>query len=102
MKTLIGFSILLLFCLAFSGCEGKRCGNGIVIDKSSKKPLDSVYCEVTTGNQTLYTDSSGKFNLCNPFGGCMPCKNITVRFAKDGYKTVEVENPVDAVVALEK
>lgn len=70
----------------------------------TNKALDSVYCEVLTGVQTMYTDSTGKFDLCNRISGCVPdCKDITIRFSKIGYKSISVDNPVDdAIIYLER
>lgn len=98
---LVLLAIVLVYAL--TSCEGYRCGNGTVLDKTTNKPLDSVFCEVMTGSKTMYTDSTGTFELCNPFGGCVPdCKDITIRFSKAGYKTVSTENPVEAVIFLER
>lgn len=73
------------------------------MDKASGRPVDGVFCEVLTGNQTMYTDNTGRFDLCNPFGGCVPqCKDITIRFSKNGYKTLSLENPADSIVYMEK
>jgi hypothetical protein len=103
MKTvyLLVLSVIVSIC-ALTSCEGYRCGNGRALDKVTNKPLDSVFCEVLTGSKTMYTDSTGKFNLCNNFGGCAPCKDITIQFSKTGYKTTSVENPVDAIIYLER
>jgi len=67
-------------------------------------PLDSVNVNVVTGSKKIYTDSTGKFKVCNGMGGCMfGCKDIIVEFSKNGYKTQTVENPVpDITVLLEK
>jgi hypothetical protein len=52
-KLLILFSAVFLF----PGCEGYRSGEGIVKDKLTNLPLDSVYCDAVTGSNTMYTDS---------------------------------------------
>jgi hypothetical protein len=73
------------------------------MDKTTNLPIDSVYIEVTSAQKMLYTDSSGKFNVCNRMGGCMPCKDITLRFSKPDYKTVTLTNPgKDEIVWLER
>jgi len=83
---------LLLFFLQ-SSCEGYRCAEGIVIDASTNLPLDSVFCNVKTGKETMYTDTIGRFEVCNQFGGCVPdCKDIIVEFSKNGYKTILLKN----------
>lgn len=88
LKMIFCMSALLLAC-----CEGYRCGEAQVVDKVTKEPIDSVFCQVLAGYGTAYTDSFGLFNICNPFGGCMPCKAIKIRFTKSGYDTLDVKNP---------
>ena len=104
MKSILIILLTLTIAIFITSCEGYRCGNGIVLDKTTNKPLDSVYCEVLTGVQTMYTDSTGKFDLCNPISGCVPdCKDITIRFSRNGYKSISVDNPVDdAIIYLER
>ena len=100
MKTPVAF---LLAVPLLSGCEGYRCAQGKVLDKVTGSPLDSVFCEVLTGRQAMYTDSTGRFDVCNTISGCVPkCKDITVRFSKNGYKTFSVENPEDSVIYMER
>ena len=94
---------MLLLSFLITSCEGYRCGEGRVLDKTTSKPLDSVYCEVLTGVQKMYTDSAGKFHLCNRISGCVPqCKDITIRFSKTGYKTITLENPEEENIYLER
>jgi hypothetical protein len=77
-----------------NSCEGYRCANGIVIDKANNKPLDSVLCTVTSGTESIYTDSTGSFDVCNRLGGCsFGCKSITVEFSKPGYKVYKIADP---------
>jgi hypothetical protein len=89
---------------ALTSCEGYRCGTGRVVDSATNRALGNVFCEAITGRQTMFTDSSGKFSLCNTMSGCVPkCKDITIRFSRPGYKTLEVGNPpASAVIYLEK
>ncbi len=103
MKPHFFISATIIAAFALAGCEGYRCGTGRVVDRLTNQPLDSVYCEVLTGVATKYTDTSGKFDLCNRISGCVPrCKDITIRFSKPGYKTVSVENPEQAVIYLDR
>ena len=99
------FIILMQVFWAFTtGCEGYRCGTGTVVDKITRFPLDSVYIEVLTGRKIMYTDSTGKFDVCNPMSGCIPdCRDISIRFSKAGYQSVTLENPAyEIVVPLER
>ncbi len=88
----------------FSGCEAYRCGEGVVVDQSKNLPLDSVFCKVTTGSQTIYTDSTGMFEVYNLFGGCLfGCKDIIIEFSKPGYKTIfKTNEEVRGTIYLEK
>ena len=93
----------LIGLIAFvCSCEGYKCGEGMVKDSLSKKPLDSVFCKVSNGHNEMYTDTTGKFNLCNDFGGCMPCKDVTIEFSKKGYSTVITTNPDNSIIFLKK
>ena len=84
-------------------CEGHRCGVGTVLDKVTNAPLDSVLCEALTGTQKVYSNSGGKFEVCNRISGCVPkCKDITVRFSKSGYKTITLDNPEAENIYMER
>lgn len=87
-----------------AGCEGYRCGEGIVKDASTKLPLDSVLCTVITGSEYMFTDSTGEFELCNGMSGCLfGCKDITVEFSKPGYMTITKTNEdCNGIIYLEK
>jgi hypothetical protein len=93
-----------LITLLFSSCEGYKCGAGIVKDKQTGHPLDSVFCNVKTGTQNMYTDSTGSFEVCNRMGGCMfGCKDITIEFSKTGYKKLIKSNEdCNGTIFLEK
>jgi hypothetical protein len=52
----IGLFVMSIFIMS---CEGYRCGDGKVYDADTLEPLDSVFCEVLTGSETQYTDSTG-------------------------------------------
>lgn len=104
MKTNLALALFSTFTVRvfLPSCEGQRCGSGRVVGKATNRPLDSVLCEVVTGTETIYTDSGGRFKLCNPFGKCVPaCKDVTLRFSKAGYKSLSVENPANKTIYLE-
>lgn len=96
--------LLILVGMFFQGCEEYKCADGIVRDKLTNLPLDSVLTEVTTGAKTLYTDSTGKFEVYNKMGGCVPnCKDLIIRFSKTDYQTITLTNPgTDEIVWMEK
>lgn len=94
MKPLLTFFTAGSIVLLLYSCEGFRSAEGVVKDKLTNAPLDSVLCTVVTGDETIYTDSTGRFKLQNRMGGCMfGCKIITVQFSKAGYKTTDITNP---------
>jgi len=91
------------FVIIFSGCEGSRAARGQVIDRATAKPIDSVKCEVLTGQQQSYTDSNGHFSVSNPFGSCVPkCKDIVIRLSKQNYKDIVITNPRDTIFYLDR
>ncbi|MBL7711627.1 MAG: hypothetical protein JNL13_04145 [Chitinophagaceae bacterium] len=96
-------NILVLLSLSFllGSCEGYNCASGWVQDDADRTALDSVLVEVTSGTASMYTDSSGKFEACNRMASCVPrCKDITVRFSKNGYQPVTLTNPKPESVIL--
>ena len=94
----IGLFVMSIFIMS---CEGYRCGDGKVYDADTLEPLDSVFCEVLTGSETQYTDSTGHFDVCNNLGGCVPdCSDIKIRFTKSGYKSKEIKNPENTDIYL--
>jgi len=83
----------LFLCLMYS-CEGELCADGTICDIKTKKPIDSVRCAVLSGTQVEFSDSIGKYSVCNDFGGCVPkCPDIEIEFSKTGYETKVVTNP---------
>ena len=101
----INFSAFALISLSFllPSCEGFHVARGTVVDASSRKPLAGVLCEAINGGSAQTTDSTGRFEVTGPFGGCLPnCPEITMRFSKDSYKVYQVANPAyDTIILLE-
>jgi len=107
MKNLFYLICLFLISSIIISCEGYTCSNGIVYDKQTKLPLDSVSYKDLNNNLSMIslTDSSGKYDICGRFGGCGTngCPDINVEFSKSGYKTQTIQNPGnDAAIFLEK
>jgi hypothetical protein len=100
----VSFLILITILFLFSyGCEGYRCAGGVISDSMTHKPLDSVLCKVVTGSNKVYSDSTGKYEVCNNFGGCVPkCPDIEVEFSKTGYLTKIIKNPNKDNIYLDK
>jgi hypothetical protein len=102
MKLIIMCCVAIVsFCCV--SCEGSRFAEGIILDKLTAKPLDSVVCIALSGEDKMITDSTGKFRLTNPMGGCVPkCKEIIIQLSKTGYKTATFTNPSDSIFYLER
>lgn len=100
--------LIIMCCVAIVSfccisCEGSRIAQGIVLDKLTLKPLDSVVCIALSSDDKMITDSTGKFSLTNPMGGCVPnCKDIIIQLSKTGYKTITLTNPSDSIFYLER
>lgn len=98
-KILLSFSVLFLL----ASCEGYRMAHGTVMDSVTKQPLDSVYCFCFTADRGMYTDTTGYYEASNYMGSCVPrCRDIVIRFSKAGYKNLELVNPTDTLVYMEK
>ncbi len=104
MKRVLRVIFLIQSVYFLTSCEGFKCSNGTVMDKSTNLPLDSVFVNVVSGSEFIYTDTTGKFNVCNRFGGCVPdCKDITITFSKNGYDTLSFTNlSAESIVYMEK
>ncbi len=107
MLILIKLTVLVFIfsaALFLGSCEGRSCADGMVLDKSTNQPLDSVNVTINNDYNYIYTDSTGKFNLCTKMNSCMPkCKDATVTFSKSGYQTIVLVNPPsDHKVFMEK
>ena len=94
------FNILLFVGLGiFLSCEGNRISDGFIVDQQTFQPVDSVFVEVLTGTDTVYSDSTGHYFVSNPFGKCIPeCTDIRIKYSKPGYQTFVKENPEEGHV----
>ncbi len=94
-SSLVFFGYLLI-C---SSCEGNRIAHGYIVDQQTFLPIDSVYVEVLTGTDTIYSDSTGHYYVSNPFGKCIPdCTDIRIKYSKSRYQTFVKENPEEGEV----
>jgi hypothetical protein len=94
-------ALLILSVFTLIACEGSRIGKGIVYDELTNEPLDSVAYKRVGEDQVFYTDSTGKYIISGPFGGCMSeCPDFSANFTKPGYITKHIDNP-DGDIYLE-
>ena len=99
MKKLVYKSILFAVFSICLACEGNRVGEGFVVNQKTFQPIDSVCIEVLSGDDKIYSDSTGYYYVSNPFGKCIPnCTDIRIKYSKSGYQTFVRNNPVDGEV----
>ncbi|MFT3912059.1 MAG: hypothetical protein QM737_21720 [Ferruginibacter sp.] len=97
---ILKLTILYMLMIFLPACEGYEIAKGVVRDKSTNLPLDSVLC-VSNGSGAMYTDSTGTFDVHGPFGGCMfGCKDIIVEFSKAGYQAQKITDGGKGIVIL--
>jgi len=88
--------LITLIMFLFAGCEGLSHADGIVISEETRMPIDSVqliYKEdrhTITVFDTVYTDSSGHFQIANLVMCAPKCPNATLIFNKKGYITSSI------------
>lgn len=104
----------LIFCVLaslFAACEGYTEGNGIVVDADTLEPLDSVFVgswvdkiDKSHFKSEMFTDSTGTWWTSTGLVGCglSKCADLVVRFTRQGYDTLRLENPMDSIVFLKK
>ena len=91
MKKLIFLGYLIVF---LTSCEGEKGGDGVVYDKISGIPLDSVSYRCIETEEIKYTDSLGNWEMYGPFGSCLSdWPDFNVEFSKPGYETQTFQNP---------
>ena len=92
-------------CLIILSCDCYTEGNGVVMDKLTNQPIDSVVAKsyigkVHTDNyaQEMITDESGQFY--GTTGNTGRCIDLLIELSKKGYFPVEVTNPMDDTIRL--
>lgn len=108
METHIKNSIVLfLIFISLTSCDYVLSGSGIVIDKISQRPIDSVLVEayLIDENESLfveqiYSDSAGRFYLSTgPLG---KHDDLILIFSKEGYNNLIAKEPDGENIILER
>ena len=107
--TRIEKSILLFIIFSsLTSCDYFYSGSGIVIDRISKQPIDSVLIEayLIDKNESLfvkqmYSDSVGRFHLSTgPLGS--HDMDLVLIFSKEGYNNLIAKEPYGENIILER
>jgi hypothetical protein len=76
---------MLVFAFSFVvSCTCYRQLNGVVIDYSTRNPIDKVKIADEV-NRVIYTDSLGHFEYFSMYGRLLRCGKISLSFEKEGY-----------------
>ena len=87
-------SAMLPVSMLLFSCEGMEHAEGYVVDNDTHQPLDSVLCTVLEYGGSVYTYSTGYYNIDGPFGGCVfDCLDMTVEYTKSNYQSQTIVNP---------
>jgi hypothetical protein len=102
---------ITVFVLGFTliSCETNKRISVTVIDKITRKPIDSVFTEVNAGkngdytkNSTKgYTNSSGKFETHMMIGCAFGCYDVYMKYSKNGYVQKTELNKTEGLIELE-
>lgn len=86
MKNIVILILFVVLILAVS-CDTKFYADGLIVDKTTKFPLEQVMISVKTLD-TIYTDSYGKFHIdtfIHRYAG-----DFEILLTKEGYKTTHI------------
>ena len=100
-------AFLVYSCFLLNSCDCWTSGNGVVIDKITNKPLDSVIAKSYIDNVKddsyvceMYSDTNGKFY--GSTGNTGSCQDLVIVLSKTGYKSATITNPQKDTIRLEK
>ncbi len=105
-------ALILTFC-ALSSCEYRAEYEFTVLDKETKRPLDSVLVTIrlysggverTAYRRIGYTNTLGMMKKSQMIGSGLSTSRSehTISFEKVGYKTVTEENLLQGTILLER
>jgi 5-hydroxyisourate hydrolase-like protein (transthyretin family) len=91
------FIIYVLAVFTLTSCDCIQKASGIVLDRQTKKPIDSAsigkYEKEDTANsysRRIYTNKQGQFDYHSTSGGVRKCPDLVLYFNKQGYKTTKM------------
>ena len=98
---------VILMCFTSILCACGDCNQvvrGIILDKTTNLPIDSVLITVKNGEINEYSDSTGSFEARSISGGIYSCPLLGLGFTKEGYETVtgDYDNSGITKIYLEK
>jgi len=83
--------VIIIAVLALNSCECRQTGKGVVFDKLTNKPIDSVYARIRNHAQGKYSDKKGAFELETLSGAPFGCPLMEIVLLKNGYDSVSVK-----------
>lgn len=111
MKMIQFFILVTILSIAGFSCKNHEKISVVVIDKITKKPIDSVFVKVSDGKKDGgdwsdnavkgFTDSDGKFEAIINIGYAFGNNHIYLRYDKKGYVFKEEVNKTEGIVELE-
>jgi hypothetical protein len=97
--------VVSITSIAFYSCDCNQNVSGTILDKTTKRPIDSAYTQNANKNYDHnYSDKNGFFELNSISGGFRGCPPMNVAITKEGHEivTIEIENGGHDTVYLEK
>jgi len=89
---------LLVIAITCYSCDCMQRKKGVIINKKTGKPIDSVYIHKIGEQQGEYSDASGNFEITAISGGVFGCPVLELGYNKSGYSLVsEGSMPSDTV-----
>ena len=88
------FVLLFLTSMLYS-CDCNQIVEGIVLDKDTKQPVDSVYIQnIQKHYDKSFTNEKGHFVIRSISGGIGGCPTMKLELTKGSYetKTLEIES----------
>jgi len=82
------YSILICLTSLLCACDCSQRVKGVILDKATNLPIDSVLITGKSGEITEYSDSTGSFDASSISGGLYSCPLLGLAFTKEGYETL--------------